>query len=532
MVGPPALAAGLLKRVATIDVDPAGVLGAVDGLAFSGSGYLLAASDNAGVARVYDLSDPVHPALKPWSFRHGSMAAKQRHTSAAEMNAVAFSPDGRWLAGGMDSRGLRVWRVADGGEALHLDNGTNCDGAAFSPDGRWLASAADNRIVVRPFDTASGTAGDPVLDEAIADSGEVNSLSWSGDSRTLAAAGLKVVAVFARDQVALRERMRVPNEGRSGSVKSVRISPDGSLVAIGARDERARVFDLATGRIVVDLPHQGNRQYLPGDDDDKNVAVEAVAWSEDGRHLFTSGLIDGVLRVWRRDDWSLVDWTQAQAPLRAIEFIDVRGDMVAVGGDEGVVNVYRFREPEALQRIGPSAPGGPLVFEAENPDASVRQGVEEWRPGNGDGADGSSLVARCAPWTAGEGGLFDPTRAPPKLDYRLTGAPAGSIGVAARVRGRGELRVALGAAAAKPDELATLRSESTDRWRWVTTGLSSPGGDATLQVWPGPGEWIEVDRFVLVSTGAADRVVAGDDRGPTATPRRPLFPQLEQPDGP
>ncbi|MGL4513019.1 MAG: WD40 repeat domain-containing protein [Lacipirellulaceae bacterium] len=520
-LGQPVSAEGVLRLLATIPVDPAGPAGAVDGLAFSADGRLLAASDNAATARVYDLQDPARPFQRPTAFRHGSVGPKPGHASAAEMNAVVFSPDGRWLAGGIDQGGLLVWEVATGRESQHLDDGTNTDGAAFSPDGCWLASAAGNRLVIRPFDPQNGTAGPAVLDERVAAEGEVNSVSWAQDSRLLAAAGLKVVALYRFAGGAFHPVRRIPNEGRSGSVKSVRISPDGALVAIGARDERARVFALDSGELVVDLPQEGNRRYLPGDDDDKNVAVEAVAWSEDGALLFTSGLIDGVMRVWRRDDWSLVDWRQAQAPLRGIEFIDVRGGLVAVGGDEGVVNLYRLRHPPLKPRFLPDEASQSIVVEAEDFDTNVEQSGGSWGLSNGAGASGAALVTRGTPPTSERRPSYDPTRDPPKLDYRLGGLPDGPLRLWARVRGRCDLKVALAACAADVRELATITAEEHDNWTWRAIDVPGVAGRAaTLQLWPGPGEWIEVDRFVVAPAGSELDLTVNNGLGPSATPRR------------
>jgi sugar lactone lactonase YvrE len=64
-----------------------------------------------------------------------------------EVRALAFSPDGRWLAA-VGSRTLWVWEVASGRVVLRRrpDN-RHFKSVAFSPDGRWLAAAHTDHTV-------------------------------------------------------------------------------------------------------------------------------------------------------------------------------------------------------------------------------------------------------------------------------------------------------------------------------------------------------------------------------------------------
>jgi hypothetical protein len=57
--------------------------------------------------------------------------------------AVAFSPDGRWLATGSD--GARVWEAATGQEVIWMAREKQVGSVAFSPDGRWLATGSNDR---------------------------------------------------------------------------------------------------------------------------------------------------------------------------------------------------------------------------------------------------------------------------------------------------------------------------------------------------------------------------------------------------
>jgi WD40 repeat protein len=317
------------ELIRKIDVDPSGVLGSVDGVAFSADGQWLAAGDLHAEARLYKVSD-------------GSFVRKVTHHpglfgKAGELNALGFSPDGRWFFTGIDGFGCKVWRVDDGSLVKHLENGKTTDGADISSDGKHLAMGAGNAIAIyqlsdfsklKQIAHATGTQ-------------EVNSLHFSRDGKWLASgAGDGRIKLIATDTW---QEARTIQVGQS--VKSVRLSPDGALVAMGARGKLSGVYAVDDGRSVKALVHTGNSKPLPGDDDDTNPAIEAVAWTDDGRYLYTSGVTDGVLHVWRRSDWKLVAQVQAQEKNRGIEYIAAHGDLVAVGGDEGRAYLFRATLP-------------------------------------------------------------------------------------------------------------------------------------------------------------------------------------------
>jgi len=72
------------------------------------------------------------------------------------VNAVAYSPDGRWLVSGSSDKTLKVWDTESGREQITLVGHTRTiTSASFSPDGRWIVSASYDKTL-KLWDASSG----------------------------------------------------------------------------------------------------------------------------------------------------------------------------------------------------------------------------------------------------------------------------------------------------------------------------------------------------------------------------------------
>lgn len=100
-------------------------------------------------------------------------------TDASPVGEIAFSPDGRLVAGAGLQGDLIIWSVEDGDEVASTDLGNGIGSISFSPDGKLVAVAAGDRISIRATDSGEELVGVPAGSQARP--------VWSPDSHWLAA---------------------------------------------------------------------------------------------------------------------------------------------------------------------------------------------------------------------------------------------------------------------------------------------------------------------------------------------------------
>jgi eukaryotic-like serine/threonine-protein kinase len=173
------------------------------------------------------------PTLKIWDLASGQQIWHTDQTG--RLRALAYSQDGAHLIV-TAARDIRVWD-ADRHTLLQTLTGHDDDvnALAASPDGRWIASGSSDRTV-RLWNAATGQAAATLTGH---DAG-VRAIAFSPDgTRLVSGGGDRVLRLW---DVATHEPMLVL-QGHQGSVTAVAFTPDGTRIVSGSEDGTVRVWE-------------------------------------------------------------------------------------------------------------------------------------------------------------------------------------------------------------------------------------------------------------------------------------------------
>lgn len=182
------------------------------------------------------------------------------------VRALAVSPDGKTLAGGLDDGGVQLWATDKGTPGTKIDASKDWQLAlCFSPDGKQLAAGGyDGKW--RLFEVASGkklveadALGPPPAGSKEARTANVvTALAFAPDGKSLAVAGYDgQVYQFATDGKFVRAM-----PGHTAGVAGLTFHPSGTLLVSAGKDRTVRLWNPTNGTAVKTL--EGHTAWVQG----------------------------------------------------------------------------------------------------------------------------------------------------------------------------------------------------------------------------------------------------------------------------
>ncbi|MBY0512418.1 MAG: WD40 repeat domain-containing protein, partial [Gemmataceae bacterium] len=219
---------------------------------------------------------------------------------ALRVNAVAYSPDGEWLASASRDGTARVWDLGNGRELAayrgHADQaddptrGANPLGVAdvaFAPDGKVVASVSGSQVHL--WDPATGKQLRVLVKLEKADR-PLKSLAFSPDGKQLAVGGDDgILRVY--DIESGKETFASPP--RNARIEKVAFSPNGKLV--GVVDSGQAGTGNPTGQLGLYAPGKGNQAPVTAHVVEHGEAL-GLAFDPVGTGVYTGGA-DGKPRL-------------------------------------------------------------------------------------------------------------------------------------------------------------------------------------------------------------------------------------------
>lgn len=285
----------------------------------------------------------------------GQELLKKSHPTV--ITAVAFAPDGQWIATGCADRlarlftltGLPVWKVSHGGAVTTLaispgtgdrvatgsvdrtvrmldratgeqrwrhEHGSAVTAVLFAPDGTWLATGSADRTT-RLLDADTGQQR-----HGVSQDDRVRALAVPPDG-SLLATGNEDGTVLLLDTATGGQRGLLAHQD---GVTALAFSPDGAVLASGSADRTVQLTSVTNGQLATlefDAP------------------VTAVRFSPDGGSLAVvteSAVVRVIGTADRVDACRLIH----PGPVRDLAF-SADGELVVTGCDDGVVRVFPAR---------------------------------------------------------------------------------------------------------------------------------------------------------------------------------------------
>ena len=184
--------------------------------------------------------------IKLWDVETGSeVKTLKDHIDA--VYPIAFSPDGKWIASGAADRTVKLWDVSSGKRLFTLSDALEAVYAlAFHPSGKQISAGGADKII-RTWDL--GPDGATLVRSIIAHEDAIIQLAYSSDGKKLVSTSAdRLVKIW---DVENGQEIKVLDKQPDWPM-ALGLSPDGRRLCVGRYDGSVSIYELSSGRRVLD----------------------------------------------------------------------------------------------------------------------------------------------------------------------------------------------------------------------------------------------------------------------------------------
>jgi WD40 repeat protein len=248
----------------------------------------------------------------------------------ATKTSVAISPDGKRLLTNGGGKAVRIWDTHSRTPVLTLESPAAVHAVAYSPDGRLIAGAAGRTI--RIWDATGKVIGDWEGSEE-----PTTSLAFSSDGSLLASGSATGYPVWLWRTQDGEPVLLIPDPLDGCAVESLSFHPDGQNLAVGGVDYLATGG--SSGAIAVwNIPGRYESILLPG-------GTTAIAFHPSGQQL-ASTTLDGTVCIWGMADQQLLtELTGHEGTITCLAY-SPDGKWLATGSEDSTLRLWSARGEE------------------------------------------------------------------------------------------------------------------------------------------------------------------------------------------
>ena len=292
------------------------------------------------------------------------------HNNADIINAIAYSPDGRYVAAAVDLHWAFLWDLnSDAMNGWGITDAFEVYDVAFSTDGRYLATGNDNGDLTLWELNSWWTDDVNAID--LKPGGNVRAIAFSPDGKYLAADGYDGTNTYVN--IYRMSDMGIAWRVTTDDVLAIAFSPDSEYIAMGDTNGTITFYQIGT-----------NINYV-GETNASDEVLD-LAWSPDGT-LISDGKYVWNVTLPSEPDANATEPTHPSEDVNQDGIVDIidlalvasnfgqTGDITTDVNDDGVVDVIDLAIVAAA--FG-NTPVAPIALGHDSAIALTRTNIKTW----------------------------------------------------------------------------------------------------------------------------------------------------------